>query len=462
MNSRARPLLASLLVLAVLGVAVPAGAQELATRAVAVRDRALSDPTAWRIVESLTTEVGARPVGTPAMTRARDWALATLGALGFENVHAEPFTTKAWIRGEESAEVVAPAPQKLRILGLGGSAPTPKGGLTAEVAVFATYQAMLDQPPGALRGKIVVVTQAMSRTQDGSGYGAIIAQRAHGATEAAKRGAVAYLVRSLSTAETRAPHAGYADYAGIPAAALSPTDAEQLERLAALGKPVRLKLVMGATVEPAATSWNVVGEIRGRERPDELIVVGGHLDSWDPGTGAIDDGAGVAITAAAARLATLQAPPKRTIRVVLWGSEEQGGASGSAYAAAHASEVANVVLAGEADIGADRVWRVVLPVGGREHPATKAFLGALAPFSIVVAPEPAVHGGADVDGLAKAGAPVVQIAQDASRYFDFHHSADDTLDKIDPTALAQATAVWACLLEVVANSDVDFRAAAKR
>ncbi|WP_324088615.1 M20/M25/M40 family metallo-hydrolase [Phenylobacterium sp.] len=439
-----------------LGAAGPAGAQDLAAEAAAVRDKALSDPTAWRIVESLTTEVGARPVGTAAMARARDWALAKLASLGFENVRAEPFTTKAWIRGEESAEVVAPAPQKLRILGLSGSAPTPKGGLTGEVALFPTYQAMLDQPAGALDGKIAVVTQAMTRTQDGSGYGAILAQRAHGATEAAKRGAIAYLVRSLSTMQTRAPHAGYADYAGIPAAALSPPDAEQLERLAALGKPVSLKLVMASTVDPAATAWNVVGEIRGRERPDELIVVGGHLDSWDPGTGATDDGAGVAITTAAARLATLHARPRRTIRVVLWGSEEQGG-SGSAYAAAHAAEVGNVVLAGEADIGAERVWRVALPAAGRDHPAVKAFLAALAPFSVVVSPDPAVRGGADVDGLVQAGAPVVQVAQDASRYFDFHHSADDTLDKIDPKALAQATAVWASLLEVVANSDVDFR-----
>lgn len=450
----------SLLLAAALGAALPARAQDPSPRLAALGERAQADRTAWRLVESLTTEVGPRPVGTPAMARARDWALARLTALGFANVHAEPFTARAWIRGAESAEIVGPAPQRLRILGLSGSAPTPKGGLVAQAAVFPTYQAMLAQPAGALAGKIAVVTQPMARTQDGSGYGAALAQRAHGATEAARRGAVGYLVRSLSTADTRLPHAGYADYAGIPAAALSPPDAEQLERLAALGKPITLRLAMSSRVEAAAPSWNVVGEIRGRERPDDVIVVGGHLDSWDPGTGAIDDGAGVAIAAAAARLVAQDGAPRRTIRVVMWGSEEQGG-SGEAYAAAHAAEAPRIVVAGEADIGADRVWRVALPAGGRDNAAVKAFTASLGGAGVVVAPEPATHGGADVAGLARAGVPVVQVAQDASRYFDFHHSADDTLDKIDPQALAQAVAVWAAFLQTAADSDVDFRAAAK-
>ena len=451
--------LASLLFAAAL-IAAPAHAQDLAARAAAVRDRALTDPTAWQIVESLTSEVGARPVGTPAMVRARDWGLAKLMALGFENVHVEPFVTHVWIRGEESAEVVGPWPHRLQILGLGDSAPTPKGGLTAEIAVFPTYQALLDQPPGALKGKIAVVTQAMTRTQDGSGYGAVVPMRAEGAVEAAKRGAVGYLVRSLSTADTRLPHAGYATAAGIPSAALSPPDAELLARLAGRGRPVTVKLAMSSQVIEAAPGWNVVGEIRGAVAPGQVIVVGGHLDSWDPGTGAIDDGAGLAITTAAAKLVAQAGRPERTIRVVLWGSEEQGG-SGRAYAKAHAGEAASIVVTGEADIGADRAWRVALPAGGRDDPAIKAFLGVIAPLGVVLAAEPASRGGADVDGLVKAGAPVVGISQDASRYFDIHHSADDTLDKIDPAAMGQAVAVWASFLYVAANSDVDFRGPAK-
>lgn len=276
--------------------------------------------------------------------------MAKLKELGFENIKVEAFTTPAWSRGAESAEVVGPWPQKLAILGLGGSAPTPAGGITAPIVVFKTYQAMLDQPPGSLTGKIAVVTQAMGRTQDGSSYGAVGVQRRAGAAEAAKRGAVGYLIRSISTDDTRLPHTGGGAAGGIPAAALSPPDAELLERLAARGRPVNVKLEMASSSTPAAPAWNISGEIRGKDRPDEVIVVGGHLDSWDPGTGAIDDAAGIAITTAAAKLAAQPGRPRRTIRVVMWGSEEQGGSSG-AYAAAHKDEALKMVVAGESDGG---------------------------------------------------------------------------------------------------------------
>jgi Zn-dependent M28 family amino/carboxypeptidase len=438
-------------------IATPAAAHDLAAEAASLRDKALSDRTAWDIAESLTSEVGARPVGSAAMTRARDWAVAKLEALGFENVRVEPFTTRAWRRGEEAAEVVGPWPHKLQILGLGGSAPTPKGGLTGEIVVFRTYQAMLDQPPGALKGKIAVVTQAMPRTQDASSYIAVNAQRVQGPTEAAKRGAAAYLVRSLSTDDTRLPHTGAGGTPGIPAAALSTPDAELLERLAARGRPVTVRLSMSSTVIPAAPAWNVSGEIRGTERPDEVIVVGGHLDSWDPGTGAIDDAAGVAITTAAAKLAADGGRPRRTIRVVMWGSEEQGG-SGAAYAKAHAAEIPRMVVVGESDLGAGRIWRVSLPAGGLAHPAMAAFAAATAPLGVIVERTPAKYAGSDVAPTSAAGAPFVQFDQDASRYFDLHHSADDTLDKIDPRQLAQAVAVWATFLRLAADSDVDFRA----
>lgn len=437
-----------------------AHAQDLAAGVAAVRDRALADATAWDVVESLTSEVGPRPVGSPAMTRARDWGVATLKRLGFENVHVEAFTTRAWSRGAESAEVVGPWPQKLAILGLGNSAPTPAGGITAPVAVFTSYQAMLDQPPGALAGKIAVVTQPMGRTQDGSSYGAVGIQRFLGAAEAARRGAVAYLVRSLSTDDTRLPHTGGGADAGIPAAALSTPDAALLERLAARGKPVTVHLEMASSVNPAAEAWNVVGEIRGREAPDEVIVVGGHLDSWDPGTGAIDDGAGVAITTAAAKLVGQAGRTRRTIRVVMWGSEEQGGSSG-AYAKAHKDEVPKIVVAGESDLGAGRIWSISLPRAGADHAAMKAFRAALPPLKVAVSAAPPRFGGSDIEGLMGLGAPFVDFSQDASRYFDLHHSADDTLDKIDPAELSQNVAVWAGFLYAVANSDVDFHAKPK-
>ena len=436
-------------------IAGPAAAQSLATGAAAARDKALVDSTAWDVVESLTTEIGPRMVGSPAMARARDWGVATLKRLGFENVHVEPFTTSAWSRGAESAEVVGPYPQKLAILGIGGSSPTPPGGITAPIALFTSYQAMLDQPVGALAGKIAVVTQAMGRTQDGSSYGAVGVQRRAGPTEAAKRGAVAYLIRSLSTDDTRLPHTGAGNPAGIPAAALSVVDAQQLERLAARGKPVSVHLEMASSVNPAAEAWNVVGEIRGREKPDEVIVVGGHLDSWDPGTGAIDDGAGVAIMTAAAKLGGA-GKPRRTIRVVMFGSEEQNG-SGTAYAAAHKDEAAQIIVAGESDGGSGRIWSLATPPAANAHEAMVAFRAALPPLKVTVNAAPPRSGGSDIAGLMGLKVPFVDFNQDMGRYFDLHHSADDTLDKIDPAELAQNVAVWSAFIHAAANSDVDFR-----
>ena len=438
-------------------MALPAAAQDLTARASALRDKALADTTGWDVVESLNTEVGARPVGSPAAQRARDWGVAKLKALGFENVHVEAFTTPAWSRGAEFAEVVGPFPQTLHILGLGRSSPTPAGGLTAPIAVFHTYREFLAQPAGSLAGKIAVVTEKMIRTQDGSGYGAINAMRTQGPVEAAKRGAVGYLIRSLSTDDTRLPHAGSANPGGIPAAALSTPDAELLDHMSARGQPVTVRLAMASTYRTDAAAWNVVGEIRGREAPDEVLVVGGHLDSWDPGTGAIDDGAGVAIATAAAKLAG-GLHPRRTLRVVMWGSEEQGG-SGEAYGAAHKAEVGKMVVVGESDLGAGRIWNLSLPKGSAGTPAMKAFLTAIGPLKVIVNATAPRFGGSDVEGLIAAGAPFVDFNQDASRYFDLHHAADDTLDKIDPAELAQNVAVWAAFLYTVADSDIDFRKA---
>jgi len=446
---------------ALLGFATSAAAEnpkvlDFGGEARRVADRALADETAWNVLESLTTEIGPRPVGQPAMTRARDWAVATFKAQGFENVHLESFTTPAWIRGPESAEIVGPAPQKLQILGLGRSSPTPPGGITAPIALFRSYQAMLDQPPGSLAGKIAVVTQAMRRTQDGSGYGAINAQRTAGPVEAAKRGAVAYLVRSLSTIDNREPHAGGASPGGIPAAALSPVDAEQLERLSARGRPVIVHLDLQSSFNPAAEAWNVVGEIKGATHPEEVVLVGGHLDSWDPGTGAIDDGAGVAIALASAKVAGQRNRPARTVRVVMFGSEEQGG-SGAAYGAAHRAETPNIVVAGESDVGAGEIFSVSLPKNAAAAPAMTAFRSVLPKLKVIYSPALPRGGGSDIAGLMAQGAPFVDFNQDATRYFDLHHSADDTLDKVEPKALAQNVAVWSAFIYTVANSDIDFR-----
>jgi Zn-dependent M28 family amino/carboxypeptidase len=432
--------------------------QSPAQTIVALRDKALTDPVSWDLLESLTTEIGPRPAGSPAQMRARDWGLAKLRALGFQNVHAEEFPVTSWERGVEFAEVTTPFPQKLALLGLGGSISTPPGGIEAEIVVFKAYADLLAAPAGSLTGKIAVVTQKMVRAQDGSGYGAINAARRAGASEAARRGAVAYLVRSLSTDDTRLPHAGAMNYtagvAKIPAAAISTPDADLLDNMVRRGKPVKVKLVLNSISRDNAPAWNVVGEIPGT-KPDEIILVGGHLDSWDAGTGAIDDGAGIAITTAAAHLAGQPNKPRRTIRVVMFGAEEMDY-SGAAYSAAHKAE--NIVLISESDNGGDNIWSVRLPPGGREVFAPLA--SVFAPLKINIAADVAVGGGDDIRPLITAtGAPSFNFRQDASRYFDLHHSADDTLDKVDPKQLNQNVAAWAALLYLAANSDQSFRKA---
>ena len=442
--------------------APPRPAHGPAATAAALRDKALADPTAFSIVESLTTEVGERLAGTPAAERAKDWGLAKLTALGFQNVHAEPFTFPAWIRGAESAEVTAPYPQKLQILGLGRSPATPPGGIEAEIVLFHHYADLLAAKPGSLTGKIAVVTEPMPRNKEGSGYFITHKYRTDGPVEAARRGAVAYLLRSLSTANNRSPHAGamHADEPLIPAAALGVADAELIDRMAASGKPVRIRLSLSPTAISKAHAWNVVGEITGSERPDEAVVIGGHLDSWDPGQGAIDDGAGVAITVAAARLiGTLPRHPRRTIRVVLFGAEELDYST-AAYAAAHKTEAPRIVVLAEADFGADPALSLQLPKGSRGAPALRPLASLLAPLKISIDAQPAQFAGDDFEDLQGLGVPVFGYRQDGSRYFDIHHSADDTLDKVSPEGLRQNVAAWASLLYLIADSDIDFRALA--
>jgi Zn-dependent M28 family amino/carboxypeptidase len=432
--------------------------QALMAAAAKLRDRALTgDNTAYATVESLTTEVGQRIAGSPAARRAADWGVARMQALGFENVHIEPVPITAWSRGPESAEVTAPFPQKLSITGLGGSVPTPAGGIEAEAVIFPTYQALLDAPAGSLTGKIAVVTQAMIRFQGGDDYGALNANRRAGPSEAARRGAVAYLLRSLSTDDTRLPHTGFMNYAAdapkIPAAALSTPDGALLDNMAKRGRPIRIKLVLNSTSGPAE-GFTVSGEIRGREKPDEMLVIGGHLDSWDLGTGAIDDAAGIAITTAAAKLVADNGRPRRTIRVYMFGAEEIA-ASNIAFAALHQAESAKMVVGAEADFGADKVLRVNLPPGAAETPFGRDLASVLSPILIRPGP-PALNAGDDFNNLK--GVPFFGLRQDGSRYFDLHHSADDTLDKIDPAQLNHAVAAWAATLYMIAESDVDFRA----
>lgn len=466
--NRSLRILASVLVLAATP-AVHAADRSSESIVGELRDKAMhGDSVAWDFVSELTTRIGPRPAGSPAERAAAEWSARKLKSLGFENVRIEPFPMTAWVRGMETAQITAPSPQPVVAGALGGSPATPAGGIEGDLVLFATLEDLKAAAPGSLTGKIAMITRQMPPTQDGSGYSASSASRRDGPTEAAHRGAIGFVVRSLATGGNRFAHAGAARYDGsrfpIPAFAVSEPDADQILRLTQLGEKVRLRLTSTASYVPNAMSQNVVADIRGSERAGEVIVLGAHLDSWDLGTGAIDDAAGLAIITGAARLIA-QAPrkPKRTVRVVFYGSEEvsQPGPiplGGESYPKEHQAEIASHVIAGESDFGADRVYSVSLPAGAFATPFGATLTRVLAPIAVVPSNQPPGNGGSDTAPLEKLGVPIFLLNQDGTKYFDIHHTANDTLDKIDRAALSQNVAAWVSLIWLAADSDIDFRA----
>lgn len=451
-------------VLATALVAAPALGQRTPPPSVALdpsiaklRDAALTDDVAYAIVEGLTTEIGPRPDGSPQEERARQWAVAKLKALGFANVHIEPYELKnVWVRGTETAEVVAPFPQPLRLTALGNSAATPPQGLTLPVVYFPSFTDLSLAPAGSLAGKIAFVSNAMKPTQDGSSYGSQGTARFVGPSLAASKGAAAIVIRSIGTDHGRGPHAGNTNFAAgvtpIPAAALSVADAATLERMFARGKPVTLHLTLTPTVAPVRMSGNVVAEVPGTDPAAGIVLIGGHLDSWDLGTGALDDGAGVAITTAAARRVMKAGRHRRTIRIVWFGDEETGGFGGIAYAKAHAGEAH--ALAAESDFGADRVWRFQVNLPASAKGIADRLTVALAPLGVVRGRETAGDG-TDIEPMLATGVPAVDLNQDGTRYFDYHHTPEDTLERIDPEQLRQNVAAWTTMLAVVADAPED-------
>lgn len=416
----------------------------------AIREAALNDEIAWDITEGLTTEIGPRPAGTEREAAARAWSVDRLKALGFSNVRIEPYEMPVWQRGEERGEITAPFPQKLVLTALGNSGATAPEGLEAEVVKFDTLEALKAAPPAQVRNKIVFVSHRMTATQDGSSYGAFGGARRQGPSIASAKGAAAIVIRSIGTDMHRNPHAGVQTFdAGInpiPAAALSLPDAEQLERIFARGKPVRMKLVLTPRQIGNRQSGNVIAEVPGRTK--EIVLVGCHLDSWDLGTGAIDDASGCGIVAAAAKLVKDSGRrPQRTIRVVWFGAEEVGLFGGKAYLAAHANDP-HVVLA-ESDFGADRIWKMSSKVADVALPVVARLATALEPLGIARGNNQA-SGGSDIGPLAATGVPVIAFSQDGTRYFDYHHTPDDTLDKVDPAQLRQNVAAYAVMLSELA------------
>jgi hypothetical protein len=430
-----------------------------------LRDTAMRDGTAYKVVESLTTEIGPRMAGGSNDQRARDWAIAKFKALGYDKVYTEAVTYPLWVRRSEHGAIVAPFPQPLVLTALGYSPGTPKGGLTAQVMKFDSLDALKAADPASVKGRIVYIGYRMQRHQDGHDYGMGSAVRVGGPVIAAAKGAAGYLLRSAGTdANERIAHTGvtgFTDQAkAIPAAALSNPDADQLERVLAYGKPVTVKLDLDCGIEGQYTGANVIGEITGRKYPDQIVAIGGHLDSWDPGTGAIDDGAGIAISMAAGKLIhDLPQRPDRTIRVIAFANEEMGLWGARAYANKHAKEVTKFMLGTDSDLGAGKVYRMSASVKPQARHAIEQIAGVLKSLGVTYDAQRPGGGGSDLGSMHAKGMAALTLNQDATHYFDWHHTSNDTLDKIDPKELAQNVAVHAAWTYMAAQADGNFGSA---
>ena len=448
-----RPLIA----LAALSLAIPAFAAPPPLTLEQQADAALDkDEDAYAFVEGLTTEVGPRQAGTEAEARAREWAAAWLRNAGFDNVAIEPFMMDTWVPGDIArARVTAPFAQDLAVLPLGNSAATPAGGIEAEVVFFRTVDELRAAPADRVKGKIAYISHQMRPAQDGSHYGFAGPARWVGAAIAASKGAVATVIKSVGTDHHRNPHTGGTSFpegvTPIPAGALSLPDAENLERMFARagGRPVTLRLEMNPRQIGQTESGNVVGEILGRNPALPPVLLACHIDSWWNAPGAFDDGAGCGIIIAAAGYAG-QHQPLRTIRVLLAGAEETGLWGSKAYSDAHIGERIAVGL--ESDFGADRIWRFESNFRETNPALHKKIAAAVARFGVSSGSD-AATGGADLNVVRDQKGALVDLQQDGTRYFDLHHTPDDTLDKIDIVQLRQNVAVWTQVVGILANEE---------
>ncbi|GAB2880841.1 M20/M25/M40 family metallo-hydrolase [Microbulbifer echini] len=420
--------------------------QEDLSVAEVLRDRALSSSNAYSIVESLTVEVGPRRAGTEGDQRAVAWAQEKMKALGFDRVYTEQINVPRWTRGHAHAQVTSPFPQPLVVSSLGYSVATPAGGLTAEIIEFPDVEALQQAPAKQVEGKIAFINKRMEKARTGEGYGPAVQGRSKGMRAASEKGAVALLLRSVGTDSDRFAHTGMMSINAIenpvPALALSAPDANLLEAMLKRGKPVQVKLDIDNQRHTDGPSFNVIGEITGREKPEEVMIIGAHLDSWDEGTGALDDGAGVAIVMETARLiAELPERPRRTLRVVLFGAEEIGLVGAKQYVDAHLHELDNIVAVSESDFGAGKVWRFDTRLPESKFDIADQMMQLLAPLGIERGNNTS-YGGPDSSVFVARGVPAFGLYQDGTDYFDYHHTPNDTLDKVDPENLRQNVAAW--------------------
>jgi len=446
---------------------IPAG---VANDAVLLRERALIDNLSVDIVESITTEVGPRRVGTDGDKRAIAWAQEKFRELGFDRVWIEEFEVPhGWIRGEARAEVMYPYPHKLVLTALGYSVGT-NGDLAGEIVEFDSFEALEAVPEGdSLNGKIAFVSYSMADyvPAEGesrmAGYGKGTRARGQGHVVAAKRGADAIIIRSVGTDHNRNGHtgSGYGYEEGvkkIPAAAVSAPDAILLQNMLSRGKPVIVKMNMTSEITGPVMGANVIGEITGRSGADDYLVMGAHLDSWDEGTGAIDDGAGVgSMMAAAAMIGQMEQRPERSIRVLLFGAEEIGLVGVQAYHEQHREELEDHLLGAEVDGGGGRIHTLTSGVGEQSLPIVREMYKLIAPLGIAWSDANDATGASDMSVLGRAGMPALNFGQNSNDYFNYHHTPNDTFDKIIPEDMRYLTAAYATLFYVAAELDIDFR-----
>jgi len=430
----------------------------------ALKQTALNSDLSYELVESLTTEVGPRMMGTPGDAKAITWAVAKMKTLGFDKVWTEEISNTQWLRGEVSAEITAPYPQKVVAIALGGSIGTGEQGITAPVVHFNTLDELKAAKVGSLDGKIAFVSYKMERHIAGKGYGPAVGTRVRGAVIAAEKGALALIMRSVGTDNNRIAHTGIMRYKEgvkkIPAAALSNPDADMLVNQLKRGKEVSFYLKLTASIQDKqiVKSANVIGEITGSESPEQIVAIGAHLDSWDVGTGALDDGIGVAMVMAAAHhISKLENRPKRTIRVILFAAEEIGLLGAKKYMQLHKNDMDNHVLGAEWDFGVGKIYEMTPRVGDNSLTAVRDLAKYLAPLGVALSPKNNARASSDMGLLTDAGMPSMRLSPDGNHYFDYHHTENDTLDKVIPEDLQQNTAVYTLFAYFSAQSGVDFR-----
>ncbi len=433
----------------------PALSPELRQQLTALRDAALADDYAFRQVAHLTENIGPRPSGSPQAGQAAQYVAAEMRKLGLQ-VRLEEVKVPHWVRGSESAELVQfpgqtpETRQKIVVTALGGSSATSPEGLTADVVVVRSFDELTALGRNQVAGKIILFNYPFDKRKAAAGYALdayseAVLYRGAGAKAAAEFGAAASLVRSVGGADYRLPHTGFSSPAGIPAGAVTAEDADLISDLTAQGN-VRMHLTLTPQKLPDATGYNVVADLRGSEHPEQVVVVSGHLDSWDLGTGAIDDAAGVAVAMETAQLLEqLHLQPKRTLRVIAWMDEESGGRGRDAYTAAHSAEFLNHVAAIESDLGAGHPLGFNVKMSAHAVEGLRPLQRILESFGAnVVKPVP-FSPGSDISALAQAGVPALGIMQDGRTYFNYHHTAADTLDKIVPAELRENAAAMAVM-----------------